>query len=561
MIGRAVLPGFGLSPAYLVMAQTEPGPHVPGPNEAVWRRITVVSGPPANASPTVETSSAMPDRPVALPSSQGPQPPPSLASTASAPKKVFDPRSIPEWRALTAPVAAFDLNGTWELDEGSRGLHLNAISAASLQTQIAKLSIYQLRDAISVSNTERLQYFPPGAEILYGAYSAPYSVASSLRFVDTAGRISWKRTTIEVKDDDHIQIAGTASFHRTSRTTVQDVACDPHNSAGISAKEAFARSDIYASLHDHELAVTVCWNYVAAAQGHAMGQNNYGYALLTGTGVAKDPAGAFSWFQKSAMQTEPYGEGNLSKMFRDGVGAPPSVQRQKYWANRAGLKNPDVIHDAQHNPVPDWARATAGPCDAANPSHMNANDAVNRGTVAYEARALEIANCWFQIGADQSDAKANVYLGILNAFGLGVQKDTAAAFAHMEKGVKAGDLFGMAYLANFYRYGIGTAPDMNQGSAWMKEVNRTARGQDVFMRVQGLRLTGQQIVGMIVGAVAGVSAEDACSAAAGEHERTGQGPAVSDCPDAAFDVLTGAKKTAHYTIDTPEEIFSDVTPY
>jgi hypothetical protein len=66
-------------------------------------------------------------------------------------------------------------------------------------------------------------------------------------------------------------------------------------------------------------------------------------------------------------------------------------------------------------------------------------EAFAQARVAYEARALPLAACWFQVAANSLvtdmlptvadvSQRANVYLGILYVFGLGVEKNPVSSF-------------------------------------------------------------------------------------------------------------------------------------
>jgi hypothetical protein len=78
-----------------------------------------------------------------------------------------------------------------------------------------------------------------------------------------------------------------------------------------------------------------CWTRIAALQGKAKSQTLYGYYLIVGRGVAKNPAQAFEWTQKAASQGQMDAEFNLAKMYKDGVGVPPDPAKSEYWTRQA----------------------------------------------------------------------------------------------------------------------------------------------------------------------------------------------------------------------------------
>ena len=57
----------------------------------------------------------------------------------------------------------------------------------------------------------------------------------------------------------------------------------------------------------------------AAEMGHARAQCSYGKCLYIGSGVAKNPAGAFAWFAKAAEQNLDIAQYNLGIMYLKGV--------------------------------------------------------------------------------------------------------------------------------------------------------------------------------------------------------------------------------------------------
>ena len=166
-IGHADGINFGKDEASLLLVQSEPNPRVAGPNEAVWRDLSILHG-----------IAGAPDSPVSL----------SL--------DVFSPPAIPLWTPATSTLAAFDLNGAWELDEGSK---------VEARNRIQKVLVYQMRDRLSSVSTEPRQPFPGSREFLWGDYTSPASVDAHLIRAAATGELVQNKTTVTVKDEDHIQ--------------------------------------------------------------------------------------------------------------------------------------------------------------------------------------------------------------------------------------------------------------------------------------------------------------------------------------------------------------------
>ena len=291
-----------------------------------------------------------------------------------------------------------------------------------------------------------------------------------------------------------------------------------------------------------------------------LSQSNYGNDLYRGDGVVLNRMEAIPWFQKSAIRGEPFAARVLAVAFRDGIAIPKSQQRARYWAMRTNFDKNDVVHNGKQNPIPGWALRTADRCDPANPRHADSGAALSSGVVAFQAEVWDTANCWLTVSASGGNIKAHVYLGIMNAFGMGAPPDAAAAgFEHMKKAAEAGDAYGMVYLANFYRYGIGTAADMDQGSAWMGKGVRSPGGIDAFLSVQGLLLTDKEIATNVLSSVVKHVEENPCFERREEYERQYGTPSPETCPDTALDPLLEGK--ANHTIETPQEIFPEAAPW
>lgn len=147
--------------------------------------------------------------------------------------------------------------------------------------------------------------------------------------------------------------------------------------------------------------------------------------------------------------------------------------------------------------------------------------------------------------------RANVYLGILYAYGLGVPKNPSRGFEYMTKAARAGDKFGMMYLANFYRYGIGTAPDANEASALVDRVLKDDEGLDAYLRVQGLLMTGEESMAGILGGLSAVSQGTTC-----KEEIAGKVRYLKDCVDHEEEWIGSQMKgkAARHTAEHPEEI-------
>jgi TPR repeat protein len=452
----------------------------------------------------------------------------------------------PAAHSQVASSASPDLSGVWQIDHPP---------AYHSEFPPVKCVIVQIKNEIVGIILESQPFLPAGYPYLKGTNPADSFKVEVQGFTDR-GIVQWFSGSLHVSDPDHFEFgAKKVAFVRLSRGTPGDVPCDVRNPSHISWGEAIARGWLHTKLKDD--AAGACWFRIGAEQGSADAQMWYGSALLFGTGVAKNPAAAIPWLQKSAMQGS-YGAAiDLAHMFATGEDLPKSEQRANYWSVRAELIDPGFVHKKDFLPIPRWATDTAGPCDASNPSHANAGAAFNAGRVAYEARALDVAACWFQISQSQGMMRANVYLGILNMFGLGVPKNPTAGFDLMKKAADANDAFALMYLANFYRYGIGTKRDPNQGYLLVQKALKAPNGLDAFTHVEGTNLSGNEVAAAISSGLAAESNEETCNDLNAEDQHSKIRPPTRDCTQTQDWFVGLAARPAKHTVEHVEEIFPE----
>ena len=184
---------------------------------------------------------------------------------------------------------------------------------------------------------------------------------------------------------------------------------------------------------------------------------------------------------------------DLQINFSTGTAVSQSKTRAEYWRVRVNGTSQYAVHADGNHVHQDWMNDVAEPCSSKNPSHTGADDAYRMGRVAYAAHALPTAHCWFRIAALQGNLRASVYLGILDAYGLGVKQNMQNGFAYMYKAASGGDVYGAIYLANFYRYGIGTDPDDEAARETMSYAIDRPNGAFIFSKVEGSLVNDEAI--------------------------------------------------------------------
>ena len=469
----------------------------------------------------------------------------SLQAQHMARRLGFDPPAIPDWRPLENPVAGYDLNGTWELESGA---FMN------------RFAILQLRDAIVISSFDQENNIPPDTILVKGQYRYANTIAARAH---PYGLHEWFDTAIRVDDDDHIRIDSfvtpyrtfpAAGFRRTSRAAVRDLPCDPNLPTGLSPRETNLRATIYANRD--ELSLSACWNFLGANAGDPHAEAEYGSNLFNGRGVDRNPADAALWFQVAAMQGDSLAAVYLAKMFEEGIALPQSHQRSVYWNHRVEATLPG--EDA-----PAWARMTSTLCDASYAEQTSALDALDKGRVAFMARALKSSACWFTISASKGNIKAKTFLGIQNVFGLGIPANPKAGFDYMHEAARNNDWFACAYLSLFYDYGIGTPKDPDTAGRIERYVfgKMTASDMtpvDAWKLVHGTSMTVEQGLASVLGGLMASQSEAACEAENERQRSRGLGYIPKPCADAASDA---DGPVAQNQLENPEEIYPEFTPY
>lgn len=395
---------------------------------------------------------------------------------AAAPAQT-PPPTVTEVRTDASQAAAPDIGGIWEQDPepvNRYGFDRARILLVAFGGQYVALSL------------TRLPYLGIDRAFLAGHYASADSFEGSVRDFNDSGTVHWYKAQIGFPSVDHLRIAvpdlkEEKRFTRTAKIAPGGLDCDARKPPRVSATEATARSLLYPT----DSPGAACWAYIGAIAGSPSAQVSYGDALANGRNVAKDESQAFHLYQLSGMQGDYFGALRLTGAFASGHGAPASTQRKNYWSARADWLDPDFVHTGSFLRITQWAADTAGHCDPSNPDHKSGDAIWRSARVAFEARDGTAAACWYRLASEMGQARADVYLGVMNMFGLGVARDQAAGLRYVKKAADAGDLFGLMYLSDFYHYGIGTPVDA-QWTALLQRVLRDRNGSEVLSRVRGV---------------------------------------------------------------------------
>jgi TPR repeat protein len=380
----------------------------------------------------------------------------------------------------TKGLAGFDLNGSWTR-EGSDPNHAET------------LSILQLGDKVAITHIIGRDNMPANSlfiDATYDGASTATGTANIAEISNTPGMVPYP-VKVTVMDADHIQTSPqqanmdflSARYVRGSSASVQDVPCEPSNAHHISGNSAFQRGEMY--LRKKDVATANCWFYIGGHAGNADALAEYGRSLYEGRGIPKQQELAAAFMLQAAMHGSAQASGYVSFLFGAGSVVPKSKQRHDYWFGRFQGTSTDFPHASQFFYNEGWMNVTVRPCEAGNPDHVSADDAHDMGLVAWEAESFNLAHCWMRISAEEGNTHAWAYLGLMSAFGMGVQQNLKNAFNYVYYAARKKDEFAVMYLSEFYIRGWGTERNEELGQDIANQALTLPDGFHAYSMVRG----------------------------------------------------------------------------
>ena len=459
-------------------------------------------------------------------------------------------------------IAAFDLNGTWELQSGG---------------QSEKISVHQLRDhltaTIIATNLPERRHFLPGAIVFQAAFSSSNSAVGQIEVedLDDFKVADGFDGVITSARPDEFQVSMSLGgkhindlhYRRIAAAPVEEIPCELSNPHNIFRDAALQRGDVY--LLDHDAVTANCWLYVAAVDGNGDARAEYGRSLHDGRGLPQNVALGIDWIQQAAVLGSVRASQYMSAFFIGGGGLPASKQRRDYWMARYLGMSPTMLHDNQHHSRWDWMDDTSPACVPANPKHVNSGDALKMGRVAYEARSFHLAHCWLRISAEQGEMTAWAYLGLMSAFGMGVEANRHNGFDYTYHAAREKNVYAMVYLAEFYRYGVGVEPNDAQAREIMNAATSRPGGEDAFEHAEGTFRSPSQGFAMLGNLFAASVATDMeCPETPAHYEIHGQqrvwveASRAAGCKTPEADaILDRIDIAGPNTLSTPEELYPE----
>jgi uncharacterized protein len=266
----------------------------------------------------------------------------------------------------------------------------------------------------------------------------------------------------------------------------------------------------------------------SAEQGSAASQHNLAFKYANASGIKKNYAQAFYWYNKAANQGYAKSQGNLGVMYEIGIGINKNLIKAKYWYEKgaeqgnitsqillARMYRTEGDTNKNYKPALYWYEKAATYGDAgaqyalaamyterkgveegdpkelywytkaANQGHSFAQNAL--GNLYGSQNNYALAAIWFEKFVNEADPKeysfspvatlfytntishAQYQLGLMYYKGQGVAQDYKQAAFWYQKAADQGNANGQYNLGVMYDNGRGVAQDYKQAAFWYQK--------------------------------------------------------------------------------------------
>lgn len=208
------------------------------------------------------------------------------------------------------PAPAINLQGEWDVDQGTRRLPMRV----RLTVSGGMLS------ATDISPTSPNR----GRVIFSGMHGGEPSFLVTILPLSNPPRTF----SMAIKDPDTLT-SPSFIFRRISPPPLDDFPCDAANSFHVQRAGIWARANAAADAHDDSKAY--CWISVAAAAGDIEAEYYKALYLAQGIGTEKNTHAAFLWLSRSAGEDFLDAEKELATFYERGIGTRASPEDAKFW--------------------------------------------------------------------------------------------------------------------------------------------------------------------------------------------------------------------------------------
>ena len=180
-----------------------------------------------------------------------------------------------------------------------------------------------------------------------------------------------------------------------------------------------------------------------AEQGNARAQSYLGTMYAFGYGVAKDDREAFRWDKAAAEQGDVTGMKDLAMDYRDGVGVEKDYQQAAKWFKACAEKKGDQCF-------------------------------YNLGALYYNAQGFKqdfaMAERYWKAEVELTNSKSALYwLGYMNEFGMGKEKNIPKAVRYYQAAALQDDPKAYCALAEIYTNGAGVGQDIPKAIGYYRQ--------------------------------------------------------------------------------------------
>ena len=188
----------------------------------------------------------------------------------------------------------------------------------------------------------------------------------------------------------------------------------------------------------------------AAESGDSDAQYNVAVSYTEGRGIPQDYTQALYWYEKAAAQDNTLAQHALGIVYRNGEGVPVDVDKAIYWYKKAAAKGytdsmwnlstiylPEDIHDVKGwEEVHHWYTLGMQHGDKTNaPLGMGLIYLLGRGNYTVDSGK---AGALFTLAAENGNADAWYWLGVMEEYGFGRPQNEEKAMALYRKAADAG---------------------------------------------------------------------------------------------------------------------------
>ena len=248
-----------------------------------------------------------------------------------------------------------------------------------------------------------------------------------------------------------------------------------------------------------DIAAALDWYRKAAAHGDPRGQHNLARLLEAGGDIAKDPAQALDLYRAAAQQGYAPSQYRYARLLDEGRSTPIDTAQALAWFEKSAAQG-YVWAQFSLGRAYEWGLGVEKNFAKAHDFYQLAADngdkhswkrlaALNFAWDGNPSGRQEVLR-WLMANAASGDSDVSAQLGGYYAHGVGVDRDTQAAFRLYLQSAKKGSRWAQVQLAYCYESGRGTAADQAQAFHWYEKAH--ARGHPAAtMRLAAMHREGR----------------------------------------------------------------------